>query len=164
MLLVSCTAVASKEFRSQEGKFSIMAPLSLKESDQTVSTQVGKIVAHMFMAETTDVAYVVGYADYPLEIVRQSNADLILNGASNGAVSNVNGKLVIQNVISLQSYPGREIVADVKTPDGKDGTMKGRIYIVDNRLYQVYVIATKGKVETTKIDDFLNSFKLLVGE
>ncbi len=163
-VLVSCGTASSKEFRSQEGKFSVMAPLSLEEGDQTVSTQIGQIVAHLFVGEATDIAYVVSYADYPEEFVTQSNSDLMLDGASNGAVSNVNGKLVIQNVISLQNYPGREIVADVKSPDGTDGTMKGRLYLVGNRLYQVIVIATKGKVEVTKIDSFLNSFKLLTGE
>ena len=160
LILAGC-ASRPKEFRSAAGKFSVEAPIPLKEQVQPIDTPAGKIDAHIFMAESKTIAYVVAYADYPEQVVSQSNPELVLNGARDGMVGNVNGKLVLETRITINNYPGREVVVDVKMPDGKDGTVKARLYLVKNRLYQVEVVTTKGEVAITTINSFLDSFKLI---
>ena len=160
LILPACTA-APKEFRSTEGRFSVVAPISFKEETQTLDTTVGKIEMHMFIAEGKDIAYAVAYSDYPEEMIRQSNPDQVLNGARDGMVSNVNGKLVLETKITLGKYPGREVVVDLKLDNDIDGTVKSRMYLVENRMYQTQVITTKGAVSMQTISDFLDSFQLI---
>jgi len=102
----------------------------------------------------------VGYSDYPEEMVKESDPEKILDGSRDGAVRNANGKLVLENKISLDGNPGRELVIDAKGKGGQDATMKARVFLVKNRLYQVMVVAPKGQVSGAEIDDFLKSFKL----
>ena len=40
-------------------------------------------------------------------------------------------------------------------------TIKSRIYLVRNRLYQVMVVAPKGEVSNDEIMKYLESFKLI---
>lgn len=162
LLVIFTTSCARKpqEFRSEAGRFSIMIPATPEESTQTMNTQAGKIDLHMFTAEKGDVGYIVGYSDYPEDVVKQSDPENMLDGSRNGAVSNVNGKLVLESKVSLDGNPGREIVIDAKTGAGQDATVKARIYLVGSRLYQVMVIGPKGQISSADMDEFLQSFKL----
>jgi hypothetical protein len=162
MGVMGCSpAPKSQEFKSEAGKFSVMTPVALKEQTQTMDMKVGKIVSHMFLGNFGGIGYGVGYSDYPEEAVRKSDPEKILDGARNGAVSNVNGKLVMETKITLEGNPGRELIVDAKSTQGEDLTIKSRLFLVKNRLYVVMAAAKKGKVAFSELDKFLQSFKLI---
>jgi hypothetical protein len=149
----------SKEFTSQAGSFSVMAPAPLTEEVRSSDLpQVGKISIHIFTATKGNKAYVVSYVDFPEQL--QVDPEQRLDASSQGAAANLNGKLVVQSKISLGGNPGREIVVDANR-NGRDATLKARIYVVHNRLYQVMVVAPKGEVSNDEIMKYLESFKLI---
>ena len=161
LLLTACGGKPEpQEFINQEGNFSIMSPLTLEESSQTVDTAAGPIEIHFFMADDGNSAYMVGYSDYPAEIVELSDPNEMLDGAAQGATANINGTLVSQNNISLDGHPGRELVLTATLED-VDATAKARIYLVGNRLYQVLALGAEGDISPEDMDAFLQSFKLL---
>jgi hypothetical protein len=154
------TPEPARLFKSEEGGFSIVAPYALQETSQSVNTEAGTIEVHMFIAEQGQEAWLVGYSDYPEEIVQASDPEAILAGARDGAVANVNGQLVSDTEISLDGYPGREFSASV-TQNGQDFVLRQRVFLVGNRLYQMVVIVPKGTESSTEVEDFLHSFQLI---
>ena len=71
------------------------------------------------------------------------------------------GKLVSDTKISLAGHPGREVVIDARGPHGPRGLIRGRLFMVGNRLYQLMVVAPQGRDDEKAAEDFLKSFKLL---
>jgi hypothetical protein len=156
--LTSCQQVTWKEFSSHEGAFSTLMPGTPTEKTQKVNTQAGTIDIHGFTLEQKSFTYMVSYNEYPDAIVQAASADKILDAARDGGVSNVQGKLLSELIISLDKYPGREI--RIEAADGKH-TVKTRIYLVKNRLYQVLVVTPKEGSFSNDVTKFLDSFKLL---
>lgn len=151
-----------QEFKSEVGGFSVRVPTALKEVTQTVeSPTAGPIDAHVFSGAYGSVNYGIVYSDMPTEVISKSDPEQILDGSRNGAVSNVNGKLVLETKVHLEAYPGRQLVVDVRTSDGRDRTVMLRIFLVGSRLYQVLVMAPKGVVSSDEMTTFLDSFKLI---
>ena len=111
-ILVGCQLTSSKTYTSDEGGFSVSFPGSPAQDAQNVNTPVGAIVMHTFLIEKSDYAYMVAYSDYPESLVSQTPADAILSGARDGAVANVQGRLVSETFISLQGYLGREMLIE----------------------------------------------------
>ncbi len=161
-LLTACNSSrAPQEFKSEAGAFSVTTPVGLRAATQSVDTQAGKLEIHTFFGQQGATGYMVGYVDYPQEVVQQGDPAKILDGSRDGAVSNVNGKLVIETKVTLDGHPGRELVIDAKARNGEDGTVRARVFLVNNRLYQVMIVAPKGRVSSSAMNDFLQSFKLL---
>ncbi len=158
LLIAGCGKQAKWEtFSSPIGGFSVLAPETPKEMKKTVNTAVGPVDAYFFIARQRTAAYTAGYSDYPSSMVRNSNPDEILDNSRDGAVANIQGKLLSELIITLGRYPGREI--KVETPDGKS-TMRARIYLVNNRLYQLIVATTRENALSPDVTRFLDSFKL----
>lgn len=160
--LASCSAPPTlTEFKSETGGFAVMTPVPLQEEAKTLETEVGKIDMHQFTGLLNDIVYVIVYSDYPPEAAPPGYAEKMLDGARNGAMGS-QGRLVAETSISLAGYPGRELVIDTRGEDDRPpATYKGRLIMVKNRLYQVTVVAPRGKAGDKIIDEFLQSFKLL---
>jgi len=150
-----------KEFRSKSGNFSVKAPAQLAEQPQTVDTSSGKTEAHTYLAESDGILYVAAYSVFSDEIISQGTTEEFLNNARDSMLASINGKLVLETRKSLEDYPGRELVVDMKKADGTDGFMKARLYLVNNRLYQLMVIAGTVDASAETITQFLDSFKLI---
>ena len=158
--LPGCTP-KPQEFKSEAGRFAVMTPVTFEESTNNLETEAGKIDLHLFANQLDDIAYVVAYSDYPPENAIPDYAEKMLDGARNGAVGNTRGRLVSETKISLADYPGRELVIETRGEDRPPAVVKGRMFMVKNRLYQITVVAPRGKAGDKIIDDFLQSFKLL---
>jgi hypothetical protein len=143
------------EFKSETGGFSIATPYSLKETTQSVDTAAGKVETHMFRAEQGQEAWVVAYSELPVEIVQASDPRGMLEASRDGAVANINGELVSDAPISLNEYPGREFTASAQGL-----SLRARMFLVENRLYQIMAVVPKDKENSKEIDDFLQSFQL----
>jgi hypothetical protein len=160
--LTACGPAGPQEFTSEEGGFSVASPLPLEESSQSIDTTLGPIEVHFFMAEEGSRAYMVGYSDYPQDFVDQSDPEAMLDGARDGAVGNINGKLVSEIKVLLEDrYPGREIVVTAMVDNDQEGTLKERMFLVGNRLYQIMVIAPSGEMSVQEMNEFINSLELL---
>ncbi len=156
-LLAACAGESWKEFNSAEGAFSFLMPKNPSRETQTLNTPLGPIEIHFFSAELADAAYVVGYSDYPAAFVAQSNPVIVLNGARDVAVANVQGKLVSERVIFIGGYPGRELRIEIS--DGEIIAVS-RIFMVKNRLYQVMALMPAEQFSADEITTYLDSFTL----
>jgi uncharacterized protein YceK len=150
-----------KEYRSKSGNFSVKAPAQLAEQPQTVHTSSGKTEAHTYLAESDGILYVAAYSVFSDEIISQGTPEEFLNNARDSMLASINGKLVLETRKSLEDYPGRELVVDMKMVDGTDGVMKARLYLVKNHLYQLMVMADAEEANAETITQFLDSFKLI---
>lgn len=157
VFLVGCQQATWEEFRSSEGKFSVLMPGRPTKQIRSVKTPSGALDAHMFLVEQGNVAYMVAYSDYPAIVIQDRPAKLILDGARSGAVRNAQGKLVGESQISLDGHQGREL--DIETTEGKT-VIKARIVLVGHRLYQVMVLTRKEQASSEEVKKFLDSFTL----
>lgn len=163
LMLTACNSdnpPAPETFASETGEFSIAAPAAFEETQQSVETPVGPVDIYTFTAETDDTAYVVAYSDYPTEIIEQTDPQVLLDSSRDGAVTNLGGTLVSEEVIDLEGNPGRSLVINATANEDQAATINSRIYLVDNRLYQVLVVAPEGESTPEASETFLDSFDL----
>lgn len=83
--------------------------------------------------------------------------EMLLDAARDGAVGNIQGRLVSERALSLGGHPGREL--QVLSSDGRLA-LRMRIYLVNSRQYQVVAVAPKELRSTEDRDRFLDSFRL----
>ena len=157
---------AAKAFTSEKYNFSAIFPEKPKESSNSTITEGEKINISMFVYESNDQAFFVGISDMPKNLVDKSDKKTLLQSAKTGALQHLtNSKILNEKNISLGAHPGLEFDVTGKSGD-TELYMKGRYYMVDNRLYQIYVMAQKSdskKMEADKIEinRFIDSFKLI---
>ncbi|OLP17320.1 hypothetical protein BST81_16055 [Leptolyngbya sp. 'hensonii'] len=155
-----------KSFLSQTGGFTILMPGDPLASKQTQNTQMGAIDTQMFVVERQQdsVAYMVAYSDLPPNLVQQvskgeANVEQLFRGVRDGFVESIKGKILDERQITLAGYPGREIWLELP----RDRKARNRIFLVNQRLYQVVVVVGKDKEKylVKSVEGYLNSFKLL---
>jgi len=151
-----------QEFTTQSGEFSVMTPVQLQETVETVPTQgSGQVDIHLFSAETRKAAYMIAYSDYPQNAFAGVDPQLVLANSRDGAVANSNGALASDEEISLQGYPGRQLLIEGVDEQGQKMAVHSRMYLVGDRLFQVMVILPEGQTMSADMEGFLTSFKLL---
>lgn len=105
-------------------------------------------------------AYMVAASRIPLLAPGQTiDANPLLDGAVNGAVANVGGKLINQKTISLDGNPGREIDFE-GSRGGQTFTARARIYIANGKIYQMLFLGPSSNQPTADIQKCFDSFKL----
>ena len=147
-----------EDFVSEEGRFSILMPGKSTLKITNVNTPVGEIPLYSFTVGDDNFAYIVSYADYPEDVIESSNPKDILDGVREGVVEGVRGTLISEIIISINGNPGREINIDV----GGTTSVKSKVYLVENRLYQIMVVATnKEEIFLNSVNQFFDSFSLI---
>jgi len=147
------------EYGSQPHLFTVMTPKSFEVSRDTTQSAAGEMELITYLAELGSVAYGVVCSDFPQDFVDKTEANTLLKNGSIGFINQFKGKVSSEQLLSLQGNPGLEIALTGVT-QGVDIFAKARFYLVGRRLYQVMVIAEKGKEDAKAIDKFLGSFKL----
>ncbi|WAC02386.1 hypothetical protein N7U66_01250 [Lacinutrix neustonica] len=79
----------------------------------------------------------------------------MLDGSVDGAVGNVQGKLVYANKTELNGSPGREAKIEVQ-----GAFMYMNMYVKNNALYAIQTICLSENDENEDIKKFFSSFKL----
>lgn len=152
----------SKTIRSEEGRFSVVAPIALQESTQDVNLDTGDVLpVHSFAGDRKGVSYLVAYADYPASVVRTVDAQVILEGARDGAVQNINGAVVESHPVALGTHPGLDFTADVRDDKGNPFTLNGRMYLVNLRIYEVLAFLPAGSGASEDVTRFFSSFNVI---
>lgn len=145
------------KFTSKAGKFSVSLPG--KPMEQTKKVPAGGMDIDMFMfivAPSDDRVYLVTYSDYDKALVTDDNKDAILDGAAKGSITNLKGKTLKNEEITIGKHPGRELLVELPNKS----QYRAQIYLVNNRLYQVVALGPKSFVKSETTDDYFKSFKL----
>jgi hypothetical protein len=165
-LIVSSTVLAQDwtTYENKDFNFSVDLPGEPKMVTQEVPTEVGDLTMNMFMvdASTTEessdnLIYMVIYTKYPMnqDEVDESKIETMLDGSVDGAVANVQGKLVYANKVALNGSPGRAAKIEVQ-----GAFMYMNMYLKDSALYAVQTICLVENDENDDINKFFDSFKL----
>jgi hypothetical protein len=134
--------------------FSASFPSEPALQKQSVPTDAGTFELRAYVANDGDSALYIGVCDYG-STASNTDPDAILNGARDGAVENVKGRLVSTKKITFGVYPGLnyEIESDSLH-------FSGRMYLVGSVLYQVVAAAPAAKPYASS-SKFLDSFQLI---
>ena len=145
----------------------VLFPKKPTDTEQTTSSAIGPLKMHLHLYEVPDggqlddnMFYGLITSEYPDSVINsgmKDKLDKFFAGSSEGAASNIHGKLVSSKVIQLNGYPGREIKVD-----GADGSyvVHMRSYLVKNVMYILEVITATPKEGNASIGRFMNSFGL----
>lgn len=151
---VPAAAQAWQEFRSAKGSFVVQLPgepkVETNPPDATGRTE------SRFLVDLGDTAYIVAFDDYAPGHLTNANPTSVLDTAQDALLKALKGTLRQHRPTTISGFPGREIVFD--TPDHNTG--KVRVYVVRNRLYQVWYLGPTGQETRPDVDRFLNSFQL----
>jgi hypothetical protein len=184
LALIACAALASCTSRSEwselevsEAGFAVLMRGEPRYLRQDLETPAGRMTAHLYSSETPDSYFAVGYHDYPLALVVGAKSDEVFNGVRDTWVRRINGRLVMKdNSLKLAGkYPGIEFTAEGRRPRGgkpsagdadgegaePDTFMQARVFLVDQRLYQIIAMGRKSAVSQGVVNRFLNSFRLV---
>ena len=164
-ILFSPLAIAQdwQKYKSEDLAFIANFPEEPTRTVQQIDTAVGKLDMHMIMyspeGNDDNAVYSVIRSDYPESQFEDADDEYIktvLDGAVEGAVNNVNGKLVFDNSITFNGYPGRNVKIEIQ-----GGYIYIRTYLVENTMYITQVICITDNDKNTSIERFLKSFEII---
>ncbi|MCI0569741.1 MAG: hypothetical protein L0Y66_03245 [Myxococcaceae bacterium] len=117
--------------------FALMMPPGAEPRSQTVKIPAGDVQVSSWSAtDESGVNYSVTTADYPPALVSKSSADVFLSEARQSVLQQLpNAKVVSEETVALQGYPGTTYVVQ-----SDRGEVRGRHYLVGNRLYTMLVV------------------------
>ena len=96
-----------KTFVADDKSFTVQFPTEPNRESDIVNAPSGKVDLIQYMSKNKDILYSVMYGDYPSNALLGLTSDQLLDNARNGAVGNVQGKLLSEVIISKANYPGR---------------------------------------------------------
>lgn len=137
------------------GRFSISMPAKPVKSEQPVDTDSGKLINTLFLAQTSTGAFLISYVDHAVN----EDPQKVLERVRDGAVRGIKGTLLSSINITHKGYPGFEFAASVA-----ESVYTSRIFLVNDRLYQIVVVAPPGTKASTDINRYMASFDLKMGQ
>lgn len=151
--------------KKSEQNYQVQFPKKPIQNKQKVPSPIGDLIMDIYMYEATEgddnLVYMVNYTKYPANSVNSNNTEKLegfFEGAINGAVSNVQGKLLSKKDVKLGKYPGKEITIDFQNGLA---VIRSRMYLVEDQMYMVQTIAETAKNGNSAATRFMNSFKLI---
>lgn len=156
--LAGCGEKPLAEFKDPGGKFTIQFPGTPKSL--TTKGQ-GGISVNVLTVEGSSWAYTLTYYDIQANVPDNDNAATIaLFHEVGGIYEGLKGKEDNHEVIKLQDqYVGAEHSGTATHP--KDLKVRGRTYLVNNRVYTMIVLGNDDKIKSETATKFLDSFKVI---
>jgi len=158
---------AAKEwFVRETNTYTIQFPESPEHQTQSVPSEIGdlKMEIDIFDASKAkgdeNLVYGLVTSEYPDSLIDSDNKEILstfFRNSTDGAVTNVKGKLLSEKEISLGGFPGYEIRIDFQ--EGL-AIITMRSYLVHNKMYVLQVISETAKEKNKAADKFFSSFKL----
>lgn len=147
-------------YSSDLGRFSVLLPVKPTYSKHVVKNATGDSDYHTHASEVGDgnIAFMVSHNDFPAAI-KSGNVKDVLKGGMDGGLKSIGGKIVWQTWVTIDERHGLEF-AIRSEQNGQPILYFTRIFVSDNRLYQLQIV----QVGTARVslDDsvrFLSSFK-----
>ena len=156
-----------KIFDTYDGQFRIEVPgAEMDRKEKVIHTEIGEItyvtfVHQMPLKESENALYIVSYCDYPANSMHSDSTALLEDFFSNTiekASDSVYGEIRYEDDIYYIDYPGKLFRIDYRQGTA---TLKSKIFVVNNRFYNIQIATTKGKSMNDAADHFLDSFYLL---
>ena len=123
-----------KTFLSDDKGFAVQFPTEPNRETDIVNAPSGRVELIQYMSKHKDIVYAVMYVDYTSNALIGMTPEQLLDNARNGAVENVQGKLLSEVIISKANYPGREITVKVEP----NTVLTAQIILKDNRFIRFW--------------------------
>ena len=153
------TSSSSSSWQTVNGDgFSVSMPGTPAHDTQSVPSAVGPIPIHLYTLTEGFEGYIMGWSEYPDAVFSAAQPEDLLNGAQSGAINNVQGQVTSQRSITLNGYPGREIIG---TSPSKNIGFTARLYLVKPRMYMmIYTQYDKDKPMSDDGKKYMESLQL----
>ncbi|MBN2378456.1 hypothetical protein JXM67_01455 [candidate division WOR-3 bacterium] len=146
------------QFTSKEGGFSVLMPTEPVKDKQTTPSGGVSVDLYSFKVNYPPVEYAVMYNDMPFEDeITPQVVKGVFDVGRDAVIMAFSGTLLADKDITLDGNPGREF--RIKTSNNFIYT--SRVYIVDNRLFQLIVTVPENVSSEEATAKFMDSFKLL---
>jgi len=143
-------------FKSENGKFSVLMPCKPAVEAQEVKSDDGPVKQAFHSCENRTGYFMVTFVDYP----KASKEKAMLDAYRDNGLKSTGSKVVTEAPLTLDTYPGREIVANGLV-DKSEVVFNWRIYLVDKRIYALTAATTKENSKSPDISKFMSSFSLV---
>jgi len=144
-----------REYSYANDGFAVSAPAEPAFMKQDKATPAGNVEMHNYTIELGNNSGVM-ISTAQVQGQPTDSPKGLLQKARDGAINAVNGKLISEQEITLQNFPGLEFQL---ANDAFHARV--RMYLVKNRLVTVMAIAPKDSQLPANADKVLNSVKLL---
>ena len=127
-------------------------------NDSTIPSAAGPLPLRMYTLSKGFEGFIAGYTEYPDIVFTSTEPEKLLDGAQQGAISNVKGEVTSQRSITQNGNPGREIVG---TSPAQNVGFTARVILAQPRMYMlVYTQYDKSKPISDDGKRFLDSFQI----
>jgi hypothetical protein len=123
----------------------------------TKSGPLGTTV-NTFTCTRSDGAAIIAVTELPSMPGDEASINKSLNGACTSSIAASHGVETARYSCSLQGHPGREFSANIPEKNGK---MKSRLFLANNRLYQALVVGEPKFVSSSFAEQFIKGFCFL---
>lgn len=160
--LVAACGPPWQEVTTPDGGFRILMRGDPRVEKRDLDTPIGPVTGNWYATELKESVFGVGYSDFPAQIVGSMAPQRMFMTVRESWVKRINGRLQGDGTdIKLDKvHPGMEFIARGQLK-GHDVYLRGRLYLVGNRLYQVIVFGRKDTLPLSDINKFLTSFDLV---
>jgi hypothetical protein len=150
---------------SSDGAYAFRFPGQPKLVEQ--KHRIANVLVDIHLAAYTTpggTAYIVAYFDVPQAAFDKASTDILLDSAVQGAVALGGWTVTSKKAIKLGEHPGRDVTGDVTARGAPElGYGRMRLYLVENRLYQIVLLGSQSKVSADDFEACLDSFEILPG-
>ena len=143
-----------RELKSDAGRFAVLMPAKFQHQARTLATNPGNAM-HLWSARAADSAFGVGYTDYP------AGTAVPIECTAQDLVGNISGRITDRGEVRMGERASGLRFSAEGTSAGQPRVLHALLLQSDRRLYQLVVIAPKGRIDAAEFDMFLDSFKLL---
>jgi hypothetical protein len=160
LIMIPALAQAQDGYKKTSlfGKFSIVFPGEPDYSVEDVETAVGTLKMHTYLYEKSDnAAYMVAYIDYPDDMVEESDNDVLLDAALEGALGSwgIDAEKAKKEVTWHSGHKG------IFTKESSGDTYTAyEVILVGSRLYQVAILQYGKPIGKKELKSFYDSFEL----
>ena len=159
-VVLACSSLGQKWETVSESGITVEMPGKPTKQSQDIPTASGKATGQMLTLDKGAEAYILAYHDFPAAVANLNiDPKTLLKGASEGAVNNIDGKVISQRDVTVGGNPGTEIIGE-GSKDGKDVEFTIRMYWAKPRLIQTLYLSEKGKGNKSNATKFLDSLKI----
>lgn len=104
-------------YTHEEGRFSVDAPGEPQFTDTTSETALGTLTYTNATFRLPEGALMIAWGDLPIEIDEDDGTiDAMFDGGRDAMLKNINGKLLSEEVITLDGRPGRAWLIEIAGP------------------------------------------------
>jgi hypothetical protein len=144
------------EYRPEGCRCMALVPKTPDYSVKDVPSDVGVLKMHQYLMDYGEYAFLLTYTDYPKTLTDSKTSEQILEDVVKGSVGD--GQMLRKTDLTIDTFPGKEYIARKA-----DFSLKGRVFLVNQRLYQLISVYPPGKADalSSDVEEFLRSFRLL---